>query len=163
MKMNSKTRILHTSLKHLSTYDEDQVIIPDSIGVIVSQREDGYIVVESHIPHIGSSIIGDTSATPETLSKLTRNQTIRIARQCLKASKELKEHYERLKELLEGGLEIEEAREVRDGQRVVEVVPSPSPSLDKNRAKEGKKTPKPAKSSKTMNLSKLQGMLGGDG
>lgn len=172
MKMNPKTRVLHTSLKHISTYDENQVIIPDSIGIIVAQREDGYIVIESHIPCIGSSIIGDTSATPDTLSRLTRNQTIRIAKQCLKASKELIQHYERLKRLLGEGLEIDEPREVKatKWEEVPEVrqpVKISTHSLDKNRAKEGKKGVKlaktPNKTPKTINLSKLQGMLGGDG
>lgn len=168
MKMNPKTHILHTSLKHISTYDEDQVIIPDSIGVIVAQREDGYIVIESHTPCIGSSIIGDTSATPETLSRLTRNQTIRIAKQCLKAGKELLEHYERLKGSLNDELEIDEPKEVKS-TKWEEVSEAPvkisthSTALDKNHAKIGKKGAKPAKTPKTINLSKLQGMLGGDG
>lgn len=170
MKMNPKTRILHTSIKPVLTYDEASVIIPDSIGIIVAQREDGYIVIESHTPCIGSSIIGDTSATPDTLSRLTRNQTIRIAKQCLKAGKELLQHYERLKGLLNDGLEIDEPKKMKDRQRAMEVAPSPTaslPSLNKNRAKVGKKDAKPVKTpnktSKTINLSKLQGMLGGDG
>lgn len=103
------TRVVYTSMRGVSAYDESQVIIPIGIGVKVTAEgygDSAIIRVETMTPcisnvHVGRTFEAKDGVTRKQIDGLCKKKALKLAADCKKAAQELMEHYRYFKALAE--------------------------------------------------------------